>query len=83
MGGDEFIIVSCPSFNTEDKMATFWDNVYEEFRKPFMIQGQEVYMTFSRGVASYSSETDNIGDVISKADHEMYIKKKLFHENLD
>lgn len=63
-------------------MASFWESVCHEFKKPFMLKDQEVFITFSRGVASYSSDTDNIGDVISKADHEMYLKKKLYHEEI-
>lgn len=82
MGGDEFILISCPNFNTEDKMTSFWDTVYQEFKSPFKIKGHDVFITFSLGVASYSADTDNIGDIISKADHQIYLKKKLYHEEL-
>ena len=79
---DSFILISCPNFNTEDKMTSFWDTVYQEFKSPFKIKGHDVFITFSLGVASYSADTDNIGDIISKADHQIYLKKKLYHEEL-
>ncbi len=80
MGGDEFILVSSSGFNTEQKMAPFWEAVNNELKTPLSVNGQDIYISFSHGVASYSSETDYIGDIISKADHEMYLKKKIYHD---
>ncbi len=39
MGGDEFILVSCSNYNTEEKMASFWEAVYQELQKPFILKG--------------------------------------------
>lgn len=78
IGGDEFILVNIIDSSSEQKMADFWDTVYKEFEAPISsVNDEELYISFSRGTASYSPDLDNIDDVISKADRHMYQEKNI------
>lgn len=77
IGGDEFIVVCTSDLLCEEQMDSFWGKIYKEFEAPIITdKNEEIYITFSRGVAEYSSETDSIDEVISKADKRMYLEKK-------
>ena len=77
MGGDEFIVVSIEKSSVDNKMDDIWNKIYEDFKKPILkVEGEEIYISFSKGVASYLLETDKLHEVISKADQDMYLKKR-------
>lgn len=77
MGGDEFLIIQITDSLCEEKIQSFWEQVYQEFDRPIMeVMGKEIYLSFSKGSASYSSVEDSLDDIISKADYEMYLEKK-------
>lgn len=77
MGGDEFVVVHVEKTSVNENIKEFWDKVNEEFKEPIItIEGKEVHISFSKGAASYSVKTDILDEVISKADREMYLKKR-------
>lgn len=80
MGGDEFVVVHVEQDSLNKNIDNFWQLVNEEFEKPILeIKGKDLHISFSKGSASYSSETDSLDEIISKADREMYMEKKATH----
>ena len=86
LAGDEFAIVVNDLGPTggdkvdTDKMAK---SVLERLADPFFVQGHEVFMTASLGVAYYPNDAANVIDLIRNADAAMYSAKKaggnIFH----
>ena len=80
MGGDEFLLLQLTS-SSQHQMDEFWKKVYKEFETPIIqVNGEDVFLTFSKGVATYTPNKDIIDDVISRADKMMYMEKKEFHK---
>ncbi len=79
LAGDEFaVIVDRASTQTEgteqiDALAT---QVLEKLAEPFFVQGHEVFMTASMGVALYPKDASNVIDLIRNADAALYHSKK-------
>lgn len=71
MGGDEFLAV-IPELDYE----RFAEQVMDEFRTPFLVNGIEFSLTASMGVASYPKDTDDIDELIKFADIAMYQTKE-------
>lgn len=80
MGGDEFLLLQlAPS--TKEEMDEFWKKIYKEFEAPIVkVKNEDIYLTFSKGVASYTPDKDVLDDVIAKADKMMYKEKDIFHK---
>jgi diguanylate cyclase (GGDEF)-like protein/PAS domain S-box-containing protein len=86
LAGDEFAIIVNDLGPTggdkvdTDKMAK---SVLERLADPFFVQGHEVFMTASLGVAYYPNDAANVIDLIRNADAAMYSAKKaggnIFH----
>ncbi|WP_026696070.1 putative bifunctional diguanylate cyclase/phosphodiesterase [Peribacillus kribbensis] len=70
LGGDEFLII------TSNFSFTLAEKIIEEFRKPMMINGYEVIMTASMGIASFPDDTRNMDDLYKYADIAMYQSKE-------
>jgi len=79
LAGDEFAIIannldpgSSGKIET-DKMAR---SVLDRIADPFFVQGNEVFMTASLGVAYYPKDAANVIDLIRNADAALYSAKK-------
>lgn len=80
MAGDEFIIICKSNEFDEAAINTFWEKVYKEFEAPIVTaKGEEINLTFSKGLARYTSE-DSVDEIISRADKEMYEEKMRFKQ---
>lgn len=71
MGGDEFVIVSTHKQRNADTDNLAQD-IIKQFSYPFMIIGQECYITCSIGIARYSSDNCNPHLLLRNANLAMY-----------
>lgn len=81
LAGDEFaIIVDLPdSLSTEENHANLdllARLLLDRLAEPFSVQGHEVFMTASMGVACYPFDAANVIDLIRNADAALYHAKK-------
>jgi diguanylate cyclase (GGDEF)-like protein/PAS domain S-box-containing protein len=86
LAGDEFAVIVNDLGPSEagkagtDKVAR---KVLDRLADPFFVQGHEVFMTASMGVAYYPSDAPNVIDLIRNADAALYSAKKaggnIFH----
>ncbi len=79
LAGDEFAVI----IDAPDPMGNGRSEVYKLARSllgkladPFFVQGHEVFMTASMGVAFYPRDAANVIDLIRNADAAMYSAKK-------
>jgi diguanylate cyclase (GGDEF)-like protein/PAS domain S-box-containing protein len=74
MGGDEFAIA--PLHISEFKQAVrLASRVMHSFIEPFDLQGQEVFITASMGIAVFPEDGQEMEDLLRNADTAMYYSK--------
>jgi len=79
LAGDEFAVIvnklgaDDDTRPTLDKLA---QTVLDRLADPFFVQGNEVFMTASMGIAFYPSDARNVIDLIRNADAALYHSKK-------
>ncbi len=79
LAGDEFAVVVTdlgpdgPGRTETDRLAK---NLLNRLADPFFVQGHEVFMTASMGIAFYPKNAPNVIDLIRNADAAMYSSKK-------
>tara|TARA_R110000737_G_scaffold21544_4_gene40010 strand:+ start:2458 stop:4509 length:2052 start_codon:yes stop_codon:yes gene_type:complete len=76
LGGDEFIILLRGLSNDDDTLAIA-ENLLKAFRQPFKIDGRELILTLSIGVAVYPKNGSCPSDLLRNADTAMYQAKAL------
>lgn len=79
LAGDEFSILLNPSDNMERIIEQVTDAATKLLRavsKPFQVQGEEIFMTTSVGIALYPRDGDNVVDLLRRADAALYQAKK-------
>ena len=79
LAGDEFaVIVSNLGPDGSDNMATqgLAQHILDRLADPFFVQGHEVFMTASMGIAFYPQDAPNVIDLIRNADAALYSAKK-------
>ncbi|MGB5856538.1 MAG: EAL domain-containing protein, partial [Oceanisphaera sp.] len=76
LGGDEFIIL-LRSLTDNYTTVEFVEKLLRIFREPFKIDGRELILTASIGVAVYPENGDNATDLLRNADTAMYQAKSL------
>lgn len=80
LAGDEFAVIvdrldmSPDDRRPPDKLARL---LLDRLAEPFVVQGHEVFMTASMGIASYPTDAPNVIDLIRNADAALYHAKKL------
>jgi diguanylate cyclase (GGDEF)-like protein/PAS domain S-box-containing protein len=80
LAGDEFaVIVSNMGPESKDRPNTskLARHILDRLADPFFVQGQEVFMTASMGVAYYPQDAPNVIDLIRNSDAALYHSKKL------
>jgi diguanylate cyclase (GGDEF)-like protein/PAS domain S-box-containing protein len=75
LGGDEFLLLLTNIVKTENTGGVA-QKILEAFQKPFVFDGQEVYITTSIGIAIYPEDGEDIDTLIKHADIAMYSAKK-------
>ena len=74
LGGDEFLVL-LPGLKDEDGAEQVAERILSGFGAPFLLAGQEVFVTTSIGIAIYPSDSDNTGTLLQNADAAMYEAK--------
>jgi len=79
LAGDEFAVI-VDKLDASDELRPSLDEVartlLERLAEPFTVQGHEVFMTASMGIASYPADAANVIDLIRNADAALYHSKK-------
>ena len=76
LGGDEFIVL-LRGVNDRHNALTIAKNLLSLFRDPFKIDGRELMITLSIGIAIYPDNGANSTDLLRNADLAMYQAKAL------
>lgn len=79
LAGDEFaVIVDGLGPDKDGKQATtkLAQKLLDRLADPFFVQGHEVFMTASMGIAYYPKDAPNVIDLIRNADAALYSAKK-------
>ncbi len=79
LAGDEFaVVVTGYGAQGKDQAATddLARGVLDRLADPFFVQGHEVFMTASMGIAFYPKDAPNVIDLIRNADAALYSAKK-------
>lgn len=74
MGGDEFIIV-CETAESSAEAAMVAERVRDQLAEPLKVQGRQVMLSVSIGVAQVNEPPENAEDLIRRADLAMYRAK--------
>lgn len=74
LGGDEFILVA-GQLHQADNAAPIAETVLESFRTPFDINGRQLMLTSSIGIAMCPDDGEDASELLRKADAAMYHSK--------
>lgn len=75
-GGDEFVIVAS-DLTDADTIPGILDKVKRAFEQPVRIAGQDIFVSFSAGVAVYPDDGDSVETLLRNADSAMYQSKAI------
>ena len=73
-GGDEFALI-LPMIRSRNDIKTIANKIISAFKRAFMIDGTELYITASIGIALYPEAGDSLESLIRNADMAMYSVK--------
>ena len=79
LAGDEFAIIVDslgPETAGQNKTSELAQKLLDRLADPFFVQGHEVFMTASMGIAYYPNDAPNVIDLIRNADAALYSAKK-------
>jgi diguanylate cyclase (GGDEF)-like protein/PAS domain S-box-containing protein len=79
LAGDEFAVVVAgfgPSDDKRSETDRLARGLLDRLADPFFVQGHEVFMTASMGIAYYPKDAPNVIDLIRNADAALYSAKK-------
>ena len=79
LAGDEFAIIVdslAPDTAGKKKTSELAQKLLNRLADPFFVQGHEVFMTASMGIAYYPNDAPNVIDLIRNADAALYSAKK-------
>lgn len=74
LGGDEFLVI-LPGLTGPDSSSQVADRILKTFEPPYILNGQEVFVTTSIGIAIFPTDSDNSGTLLQHADAAMYQAK--------
>jgi diguanylate cyclase (GGDEF)-like protein/PAS domain S-box-containing protein len=75
LGGDEFAIL-LPEVRSGDDLGRVARKILESFNQPFILEGKEVFVGCSIGIAVYPSDGETADDLLKQADSAMYFAKR-------
>lgn len=79
LAGDEFAVIlnyEEAEDSSHQKLNLLARKLLDRLAEPFYVQGQEVFMTASMGIALYPEDAANVIDLIRNADAALYQAKK-------
>lgn len=74
LGGDEFLVI-LPGLTGTEASCQVAERILKTFAPAFMLNGQEVFVTTSIGIAIFPTDSDNSGTLLQHADAAMYQAK--------
>lgn len=74
-GGDEFTLI-LPNITSPEDCAKVAQRIAQHLREPFLLQGHELYVTTSIGIALYPHDGDEMSLLLQNADAAMYRAKE-------
>lgn len=80
MGGDEFTVL-IPNLRLSEDAMIVSRRIHELLRRPFALEGREVFMTASIGIAIYPDDGLDAGTLLKHADTAMYHAKGHGRDN--
>ena len=75
MGGDEFTLI-LPEVVEADDSTHVAEKIVKSFQKPFVLDGHELYVTTSVGIAVHPADGGDANTLVKKADIAMYNAKR-------
>jgi diguanylate cyclase (GGDEF)-like protein len=75
LGGDEFAII-IDKIDASEDINTFCNRIVSDIASPIDLGKNEVQVTASIGISIYPKDSDNMSELIKKADDAMYNAKK-------
>jgi len=79
-GGDEFTLLM-PGIASPQEVEERAQRIYSSFQCPFTVDGQEIHITLSMGIALYPHDGDNAVDLMKHVDTAMYLAKESGKNN--
>jgi diguanylate cyclase (GGDEF)-like protein len=79
-GGDEFTVL-LPYVEDQTDIAATAERILEALRTPFELEGHELFITFSIGIAIYGADGDDAETLIKHADTALYQAKQTGRNN--
>ncbi len=80
ISGDEFVIVHVGDQAIQGEVEYVWSNIYHELEAPIVRVGHEdVFLSFSRGMAAFPEDGQSLDELIHCADTKMYEQKRMEH----
>ena len=79
LAGDEFAVILdgfTPDGPGREETGKVARKLLDRLAEPFYVQGHEVFLTASMGIAYYPTDADNVIDLIRNADAALYHAKK-------
>lgn len=80
MGGDEFTVL-IPNLQLSEDAMVVSHRIHEFLRRPFALEGREVVMTASIGIAIYPDDGQDAATLLKHADTAMYHAKDHGRDN--
>ncbi len=80
MGGDEFLLL-LPQLGPAEDADTVAEKVVLAIREPFVLDGHELHVTTSLGIAMYPDDGGDAGALMKNADIAMYRAKEEDRDN--
>ena len=80
LGGDEFVVV-LSAVKQEQDIAHTTEEILGGFSAPFDIEGQDIYISASIGVAIFPLDGQDVGSLLRNADTAMYVAKESGRDN--
>lgn len=74
LGGDEFLVI-LPGLTGPEATSQVAERILKTFAPPYLLNGQEVFVTTSIGIAIFPIDSDNSGTLLQHADAAMYQAK--------
>ncbi len=82
VGGDEFNLL-LPNINSAEDARIIAQKILSELEQPIIIDGIELFISFSIGIALYPNDGESIDTLIQHADNAMYHVKENGKKNFE
>ncbi len=80
IGGDEFLLI-IPSLSFFENATVIVERILNSFKEPFFINGHELHITTSIGIALYPDDGETIDALLKNSDTAMYRAKEQGKNN--